>query len=85
MGHTQEEYDARLLAVLERIQTAGITLNTDKCDFSKSEMRFLGHVVSVSVISPDSCKTEAVKRMPMTVNILRSLLGMVNQLGRFIP
>uniref|UniRef100_A0A8C6PAY8 Gypsy retrotransposon integrase-like protein 1 n=1 Tax=Nothobranchius furzeri TaxID=105023 RepID=A0A8C6PAY8_NOTFU len=86
-GRTQEEHDARLHAVLEKIQKAGITLNTDKCDLSRSEMSFLGHVVSASGISPDPYKTEAVKRMqePTTVSEVRSFLGMVNQLGKFIP
>ncbi len=86
-GRTQEEHDARLHAALEKIQKAGITLNMEKCDLSKSEVSFLGHVVSASGISPDPGKTEAVKRMqePMTVSELRSFLGMVNQLGKFIP
>ncbi|KAL6455308.1 hypothetical protein MHYP_G00362590 [Metynnis hypsauchen] len=86
-GRTQDEHDARLHATLEKIQKAGITLNIDKCDLSKSEVSFLGHVVSANGISPDPSKTEAVKRMqePTTVSELRSFLGMVNQLGKFIP
>ena len=86
-GRTQEEHDARLHATLEKIQEAGITLNIDKCDLSKSEVTFLGHVLSTSGISPDPGKTEAVRKMqePTTVTELRSFLGMVNQLGRFVP
>lgn len=65
----------------------GSTLNIEKCDLSKSEVSFLGHVVSASGISLDPGKTEAMKRMqePTTVSELRSFLGMVNQLGKFIP
>ena len=33
-GTTREEHDSRFLAVLERIKAAGITLNSDKCQFS---------------------------------------------------
>ena len=86
-GRTQAEHDDRLHAVLEKIQKAGITLNIEKCDLSRSEVSFLGHVVSASGISPDPVKTEAVKRMqePTTVSEVRSFLGMVNQLGKFIP
>ncbi|XP_037551008.1 coiled-coil domain-containing protein 69 [Nematolebias whitei] len=34
-----------------------------KCDLSKPEVNFLGHVISASGISPDPGKTEAVKKM----------------------
>lgn len=86
-GRSQEEHDARLHVVLGRIEKAGITLNIDKCDLSKEEVTFLGHVISTSGISPDPHKMEAVRRMeePTNVSELRSFLGMVNQLGKFIP
>ncbi|KAL7865994.1 hypothetical protein SRHO_G00112410 [Serrasalmus rhombeus] len=86
-SRTQEEHDTRLHAALTKIQKAGITLNIGKCDLSKSEVSFLGHVVSANGISPDPGKTEAVRKMqePTTVSELRSFLGMVNQLGKFIP
>ncbi|XP_034075852.1 uncharacterized protein K02A2.6-like [Gymnodraco acuticeps] len=86
-GQTQEEHDARLYAVLEKIQKAGITLNVEKCDISKQEVTYLGHVITASGIRPDPSKTEAVRKMeePKNVSELRSFLGMVNQLGKFIP
>ncbi|XP_027869193.1 uncharacterized protein K02A2.6-like [Xiphophorus couchianus] len=86
-GRTQEEHDARLYTVLGKIQEAGITLNIDKCDLSKQSVTFLGHIISVNGVSPDPNKTEAVRKMkePRNVSELRSFLGMVNQLGRFIP
>lgn len=55
-GRTQEEHDARLHATLVKIQCAGFTLNVDKCDLSKTDVIFLGHVVSASGISPDPSK-----------------------------
>ncbi|XP_051916322.1 uncharacterized protein K02A2.6-like [Hippocampus zosterae] len=86
-GRTQEEHDARLHATLERIQEAGITLNVKKCELSKSQVTFLGHVISDRGIRPDPGKTEAVRMMPEPTNTteLRSFLGMLTQLGRFVP
>lgn len=86
-GRTQEEHNARLHAVLEKIQKAGITLNFQKCNLSKQEVTFLEHVISDGGISPDPSKTEAVKKMeePKNVSELRSFHDMVNQLGKFIP
>jgi hypothetical protein len=34
-GRSQEEHDRRLEKVLERMQSKGITLNPQKCEFSK--------------------------------------------------
>ena len=41
-GRDQDEHDTRLHAVLQRVEKAGITLNVEKCELSKSEMAFLG-------------------------------------------
>ena len=55
-GHTQQEHDSRLKAVLTKIQAAGLTLNADKCEFNKTEIRFLGHVINQKGIYPDPRK-----------------------------
>ena len=36
-GADKAEHDSRLRAVLERLQTAGVTLNAQKCIFNKSD------------------------------------------------
>ncbi|RXN06598.1 Transposon Ty3-G Gag-Pol poly [Labeo rohita] len=86
-GRTEEEHDSRLRVVLEKMQKAGITLNVEKCELSKRKVHFLGHIISAEGISPDPMKTAAIRNMmePSNVSELRSFLGMVNQLGRFIP
>ena len=86
-GRDQDEHDTRLHAVLQRVEKAGITLNVEKCELSKSEKAFLGHIISVTGIRPDPKKTEAITEMeePTNVSEMRSFLGIVNQLGKFIP
>ena len=44
-GKDQEEHDQRLRQVLERVEAANVTLNPSKCEFSKTEVKFLGHVI----------------------------------------
>ncbi|XP_043943253.1 exocyst complex component 4 [Protopterus annectens] len=80
-GRCQEEHDARLHAVLKRLEEAGITLNIEKCDLSRGTVTFLGHVITSSGISPDPRRTASITEMtaPATVGELRSFLGMVNQ------
>ena len=44
-GETSEEYDARLRAVFRRLECSGVTLNFEKCEFAKSIITDIGHVV----------------------------------------
>jgi len=85
-GATQAEHDERLRRALTRLQEAGVTLN-DKCEFSKSKMKFLGQIIEASGVSADPDKVVAVRAMrePDNVSEVRSFLGMTNHLGKFLP
>ena len=86
-GTTQQEHDQRLLAVLQRLEKAGVTLNREKCKFSQNAVKFLGHVIDQSGITPDPDKVNAIQkvRTPGNVGDVRRFLGMVNQLSKFSP
>ena len=86
-GKDQAEHDQRLKKVLERIQSVGVTLNSSKCVFSQTELKFLGHLISKDGVKPDPDKTKAIREMevPQSVSDLRRFLGMINQLGKFSP
>ena len=83
-GKDHSEHGRRLTAVL---QTAGATLNPEKCEFGRSKLKFLGHLVNGNGIHADPDKTSAIREMvsPTNVSELRRLMGMVNQLGKFSP
>ena len=84
-GSDKAQHDASLTAVLKRIEAAGVTLNPEKCEFAKSQVKFLGHVIDQEGIRADPDKTSAILQMaaPSNVTELRQFLGMVNQLGKF--
>ena len=86
-GRDQSEHDARLTAVLQRIKSAGATLNSEKCEFGKSTLKFLGYLIDEKGIQADPDKTAAIQEMspPSNVPELRRFMGMVNQLGKFTP
>ncbi|KAL5506010.1 hypothetical protein EMCRGX_G007569 [Ephydatia muelleri] len=63
-GHTKEEHDRSLTAILTRLETAGVTLNKDKCSFGQESLKFLGHVIDKEGIRPDPDKTAAIWDMP---------------------
>ena len=46
VGHTREEHDTRLTALLERAKEARVMLNTHKCEFVKDQLKFLGYKLS---------------------------------------
>ena len=86
-GESSEEHDARVRAVFRRLEDNGVTLNFEKCEFAKSSITYLGHVVSADGIRADPSKVRAIKQMqqPKDVGDIRRFLGMANQLGKFIP
>ena len=86
-GKTQEEHDTWLIKVVEKLQIVGLTLNRSKCEFSQSQVKFLGQVVNSQGISPDPDKTKAILQMDEPKNIadVRRYLGMINQLSKFAP
>ena len=86
-GENQEEQDRNLSQALSRIKKAGLTLNAEKCEFSKASISFLGQVINESGVHPDPEKVAAIKNIPVsnTVSELRQFLGMTNQLRKFIP
>ena len=80
-----QEHDRRLEKVLQQIQAAGATLNQEKCQFRKSSLKFLGHLIDQRGIRPDPDKTSAIAEMPTPQNLsdLRHFMGMINQFGKF--
>ncbi|XP_039444976.1 uncharacterized protein K02A2.6-like [Culex pipiens pallens] len=86
-GSTKQQHEAALKAVMHRLTSHGITVNPKKCFFGKSEVTFMGHVLSADGVRPTLDKVEAIKRLrePKTPEEVRSFLGMITYLGRFIP
>ena len=86
-GRTEQEHDERLLAALSRLQESGITLNREKCVFSRTKVKFLGQVLTQSGVESDPDKIKAIQKMeePTSVSEVRRFLGMANQLSKFTP
>ena len=80
----KSEHDERLNAILQRLRAGRVTLN-DKSEFYKTQIKFVGHIISADGISPDPDKVTAVTKMrePADISQLRCFLGMANQLAKF--
>ena len=81
-----EQQLERLSEVLTRLQTAGLKLSSQKCQFFKKQVCALGHVVSEQGISTDRAKIRAVEQWsaPTDVHQVRSFLGLCSYYRRFV-
>ena len=72
---------------LKRLDDENLRINHSKCHFGKLEIDWLGYHSSQSGISPIESKTAAILALeaPKTLKNLRSFLGSVHYIGKFIP
>ena len=86
-GKTQLEHDDRLRTVLQRLESAKLTLNKSKCAFSCDRVKFLGQIVDKCGVHPDPDKVKGIQEVsvPQNVSDVRRFLGMVNQMNKFSP
>ena len=82
-----EELRTTTEMVKTRLSGAGVKLNDSKCQYEKTEIKFLGNIISSEGIKVDNEKVEAINQLkpPKNLKELRRLLGMLNYLSRFIP
>ena len=82
---TFTEHLDRLEAVFTRLQENNIKSKASKCKFFKSQVTYLGHVVSDAGIQTDSEKLRALKSWPGSKNVkeVRSYLGFTGYYHHF--
>ena len=86
LGRSFKEHLAHLQSVFQRFREAGLKLKLSKCSFCKSEVRYLGHIISRYGVTPDPANTERVASWPVPNSIkeVQQFLGMAAYYRRFI-
>ena len=66
---------------------AGLKMKHSKCDFFKSEIHYLGHLISPEGISPLPNKLDSIKHMPVpnSVKEIKQFLGLTGYYRKFVP
>ena len=84
---TWAEHLASLDSVLRRLKAAGLQASPGKCEFGKTEMTYLGHIVTRDGILPDRGNVQSIMDCPApkALTELRSFIGMVQHYGNYIP
>lgn len=84
-----ETFDAhldRLEAVFDRLRQHNLKLKPSKCEFFKTEVTYLGHIVSADGIKTDPGKINAIKDWPVphSVKDVRRFLGFSGYYRKFV-
>ena len=73
--------------VFSRLQEAGLKMKRSKCDFFKSEIHYLGHLISPEGISPLPNKLDSIRHMPVpnSAKEIKQFLGLTGYYRKFVP
>lgn len=86
-GSTIEEHDANLKEVMKRLRDHNVEINESKCSIGKQAVTFLGFNLAETGWRIEDEKIKAIKhfRKPENQEEVRSFLGLINYIDRFIP
>ena len=80
----EEDHLRHLEEVFHRLRQAGLKMKRLKCDFFKSEIHYLGHLISAYGISPLPEKLDTIKNMPIPKEI-KQFLGLTGYYRKYFP
>ena len=83
----KEDHNVLVERVMNRLDEEGWALKLSKCEFSVNKLVWLGYEIDENGYASKFSKTEAIKSLlpPKTLKQLRSFMGTLNHLQRFIP
>ena len=73
--------------VFSCLREADLKMKRSKCDFFKSEIHYLGHLISPEGISPLPNKLDSIKHMPVpnSTKEIKQFLGLIGYYRKFVP
>jgi hypothetical protein len=85
-SNSLREHKKHVRLVLEALKEAGLQLDIDKSEFHKTEVTYLGYVISTEGVKMDPKKVQAIIdwEAPKNVKDVRAFLGFANFYRRFI-
>ena len=83
---TQEEHARLLDEILTLLGQNDFYVKFSKCEFEKTELKYVGHIVGKHGIKVDPAKTQVVRDWPTPTSVkdVRSFLGLANYFRKFV-
>src|SRR5579871_796069 len=81
-----ESHCKHVKEILKRLRQHQLYIKKSKCEFGKTRLSFLGHVVGAKGLKVDPTKINTVKDWPILTNIkgIQSFLGLCNYYHQFV-
>lgn len=85
-GRGLKQHNENLVKVFKRLRNYNLRLNASKCRFLKSEVVYLGHLITDKGITTDPAKDKVIKEYPVpkTVDEVRRFVAFCNYYRRFV-
>ena len=86
-GKDEAEHLRNLDRVQQCLQENGLRVKKSKCEFEKTQIEDLGHVLDEKGVYSSEDKVRAIHAAPTPTNVkeLWAFLGLVNYYERFVP
>ena len=86
-SENESQHLEHLETVFSQLREARLKMKCSKCDFFKSEIHYLGHLISPEGISPLPNKLNCIKHMPAPKNTkeIKQFLGLTGYYRKFVP
>ncbi len=83
---TEDAHIRHLRTVFDLLAKEGLKLKLSKCDFFKTKIKYLGHIITAKGFHPDTSKIVSITNYPEPQNVkqLMSFLGLVNYYRKFV-
>lgn len=78
MGHSEKEHRDILQEVLQHLRENDLQVQHSKCEFSKTQVDYLSHILDKQVIHPSKDEVRAIQEAPSPTNVkeLQAFLGL---------
>jgi len=83
---TRKKHETYIKLVLDKLRTAGLHVDVEKCEFDISETTFLGIIIFGESLRIDLKKVETIINWPTSINLkqVQGFVGFANFYRRFI-
>lgn len=86
-SRSEEEHHEHLKQLFQVLANHNLVINTEKSQFFKTQVEFLGHVVTADGLKVDPEKVRAITEFPVpkSKRSVKAFVGMINHYRRFLP